>query len=482
MVVALETRELAVTYGSYSVGGDNTGRNCNRDIDGGITVVEGYTEDVVEFDFVLYGAESESEFVTECSAAVSAFSKDRQALTLTQGATTARTWSHASNTGFNARADIGVTAEDPHGSGRSRGYHVRITIQKPPSLDVSGRRSASVRVDYDTARVRTVTISGVYTALSSNSARAQYAAAIASYCSDVLTALTGTYESVPEAEQFEFDDASTSSTVDGGGKICSFTRVYRELIASQGGSNLDDSAIVRQSLVIMQASPAPGDSPQAINAQRPDEASASFTATLDKTVSTDLTGKWTGTYKAWVLGRIRTIVGGVIALENQNVSYDIEGNTIRADMRVTAVRVSGTLRYARTETLQIDQSPGVAPITHKNPLAAYVYDAPWVARQTVTIEVEAFGHQPLSAELLGIAPGDFGGFPPAIPEIGPLAGAKRVRESIGAPSYRIERRGRDGYFYDVTIASITASWRLYHEVAGHQKQTYTETETTIVGV
>lgn len=307
------TPDMAVTYGAYTVGGSS-----GRPIDGKIKFEDSFDRGVIEFDFLVTGS-TEATFASACQAAEAAFRLIRQTVNVKVGSTNLIDWSHSAATGFDSTASC-VKKGDAADTGRSRIYTARIVCERPADqTGLVGRRTSSVTVDYPPSKRKKVSIAGTWTAISTTKARAQYNAQIAAYCASVLTALTGNYELTDESAESNTDDT-----------LLVFRRTYEELIYTQAGS-VDDSAIVKQSFrTTKSAKDDNGDSD--INASDISTINASYECAIDKTVTTDLSTKWSA-IRSWIISRVRTAYSlAYLALVNESVTYDWDNNGIAVSL------------------------------------------------------------------------------------------------------------------------------------------------------
>lgn len=244
----MPTQELTITYGSYSVGAA-TGRL----ITGWTRSFDEYETAWIEFEFILTAA-TDALFATGIAAARAAYREPRLALTVTQNGESLLSLSQSANTGFDAAPSI-VKDGDPADTGRSRHFKVRIEFGRPAdNVSTSFRRYSTVTVEYLPSRQRRVTISGVYTANSTDGTTgsfAQYRAQIDSYATTVLSGISSTasFERVGEPNV-------TRNETD---KVTNFSAVYLEILYRQGGST-DIDWVVDPVLTVTIEREAPGDS------------------------------------------------------------------------------------------------------------------------------------------------------------------------------------------------------------------------------
>jgi hypothetical protein len=234
----MATRDYVATYNSFVVGGSTA-----RQIDGEVrrTLDNNFETTVVEFDFITT-ASSDSAFATEVLSCENAFRVPRQDFTLTQAGQTLISLKQSDNTGLDCAPSITKTG-DPADTGRSIKYHVRLEFGRPAdNTNTSGRRFSTITIDYAPTRQRTVTLDGMFTALSTNGAIEQYFASIAAFASTALTAIdaTATWEKIREPKV----DQNVSD------KFCNFTVVYKEILANQGPNTLDQLELVDPTMLI----------------------------------------------------------------------------------------------------------------------------------------------------------------------------------------------------------------------------------------
>lgn len=275
------------------------------------------------FDVLIRGT-SDATFAANCAEMESEFSKRRQLLKMEWGSSTERTLNPtaAVNTGLNTYARIDKAGTPGADTDRSRLYTVTVGGELP-STDTSGRRDSSLTVTYDPAQGRTVTIKGVWTALTTVEGTAQYAAQIAAFCSSALGALLplGTFELT--AQETERDDQD---------KVVRFSRTFREMFVAQPGGSLDNASIVAPVLSITRSIEAPGDSGGG-GVKRMETITCHFECWLDKTLSTDLATLWTGTIRPYLTEQVRSRFSPTyLAILNERPNYIPYTNQFTADV------------------------------------------------------------------------------------------------------------------------------------------------------
>lgn len=193
------TRELSVTYAGVTLGGtdDNFLLFDRHEVRGGYETI-GFT------GLVLVRADTAANFATKCAALETAFQTPNGTLVITQSSQTLKSFGHSGSTGFLGRPSYRKMGgrED---TGRSRLYEVRVDAQRPADLSgKSGLRIANIAVRTTFFNARSYRVAGTYTAISSTSASAKYAASVGSFLSSLETDLTGTWIRLDKS--VEYDD------------------------------------------------------------------------------------------------------------------------------------------------------------------------------------------------------------------------------------------------------------------------------------
>jgi hypothetical protein len=349
------TDELSVTWQGLTFGGSSA-----RQIDGYTIHEEDYERGYFEFSFITTAA-TDAAFATEIIAIRDAFRDPRGDLVVTQNGSTLLSRKHSDNTALNTFPTI-TKDGDPADTGRSRHFRARIEYGIPAdNVGTSFRRWSTVNVEYDPSGRRIVTISGTYTANSSDGTTgsfAQFLAQLATYAATVTSGIDSgaTFEPV----------GRPSVTRDETDKITDFVAVYKEILANQANGTLNDSAIVDPMLVITRERTAPGDSAGssvkfgstgtslvgggsgstvaelpttppaggvALDVQRPTVMTLSYSCIIDSTVTKDLSGKWTSTIRPFLIAQAQAYAGGGVILIDEKPNFgDIYNNRFSAVM------------------------------------------------------------------------------------------------------------------------------------------------------
>jgi len=376
---SVPTRELSITYGSYTVSPD-----------GGWTFSDTSDAFTLEFSFNVLGAtSSEADFATACAAAVTAYRKPFQDLTITQGSQT-QSFKPSANTGLETRASIVKVQDHVVNTGRSRRYTVRVTGGRPAdNVTTSGLREYSYSVQYAPNNRRLVSISGVWTAVSGTAARAGYDAGIEAVCNATLSALG------MSAAQVEIVGVPrTESSYND--KTLSFSRDYKEIKFGQLGAG-NDAGIVEQQLRITSRRWSEKNAPAGLQTSAPSkgetsaggagetsstgqalpltEITASYECWVRFDVTTDLAAKWTA-IESFVLAEMRKVANGkAFALVEVIPTYHHDDNRITATVRGVAV-ASGLVRREWQRVHSATTGALYVPVWNGNPSAKIKYDGP----------------------------------------------------------------------------------------------------------
>lgn len=359
------TRKLRIRYGPALIGGTSTSHLLD-----GFTkhvVADGTSLSSIDFECVVR-ATTEDALKAHCDALERTFRTPRLALGVTQeGRSLLRVDHDSAGGGFNTNPEI-VKAGQIGDSGRSRRYRLRVTFETPADqVTTSGLRESTVNVSYDESRIRTIRVSGTFTAVEgTTSARARYEAAIAAHATSVMSALSVTnynLEDEPVTEH-DYDD-----------KVLRFERVYREIIFGEGQDDPnDDPDITRQSLSVSRrdfseeyahtvgAGQAEVDTGGLTGGVDPAEVVFSgvqalsvfdlrYDASIDATRTTDLRAKYSS-LREWLLSQFSSFFSqGRFALTVERPTYDRVSNRISVEM-VAEGPVQGVGIVSRRQTTE----------------------------------------------------------------------------------------------------------------------------------
>lgn len=351
-------RLLAFTYGALTIGNGGssayhlTGRyRFNHDYDRGSLTFE-----------VVVQADDHADFVAAETALLDAYRLPDQALSVVLSATTRHSFDPAANSGFNLRASARKIGGEED-TALSAKYECVVTVELPANLTGrAGRRSSSVNVSTTTSGRRDVTITGVYTALANNAARAQFAAQVDTFCNSILTDLGGTWEKVgtPLAET---DDQN---------KVIRFTRSYAEVVYAQAASLVANHPALIQPRLSIRRSRA---SLQSITGGEPlREITVDFAASVVQ-VSADLTNLWESAVRPFMIREVERLSGGgTIAVIRETPVYGLNERDIAASM--TLLVSVGLLKARISVSDSHDLGLIFKPVWSGNPFERDEYKGP----------------------------------------------------------------------------------------------------------
>lgn len=374
------TRELRITYGSTIVGAGST----IYLIDGPFTLAKDYETVTVSAEVVCVGT-TVAEFLANCLALEAAFRVPRQFLEVRFGTNVHETFDPliGVNTGFDAVPRIDK-AGSPGDTSLSRRYRISVSVAVPADLaGQSGRRSSAVTFSRTDSNRGRLTITGQYTALTANNARAQFNASIDAFVTAVLAGFSGTWEG-------PFDRQEATNDTD---KSLNFSRVYEELLYNQSVGALDDTNLRRQTLTVSHSIDAPGDSVLfGQTARRLRRVTVTYTAAVDRTVSTNLQSVYDGRVKPWLVANLRAFAGSSqVALVEQTPTFDPVENRISVTMTLLASGLSNLIA-ARVTTSEVERSGiSLVPVWDGDRMSKVAFRGPGIITRTVTIVTTEFG-------------------------------------------------------------------------------------------
>ena len=414
--------ELTATYAGVTLGGGSA-----RQILDVYTNEEDFVNAFTEIEFVTTVA-SDAALVTELSTLRTAFRTPRQDLVVSQntggGAVTILSRKHSDNTGLNTAPRIIMDKDDAQ-TGRSRHFIVRIEYELPADVTSTSFRRGTTITRIDTAaRRKGVTLSGVYTANSTDgttTALAQFLAQIDTSDAAFLTVIssTATWERVgqPQVEFFE-----TNKTV-------KYTRVWREVNVAQSNSALEDPDIIDPHLEVSVETISPGDSvegsmvlgaapggapqaggggstqvgqtvsmgspttttnnPTGQGVKRPVILTVTYEADINFETDPELTSKWEEVIRPLIINYAEAyngnLAGGALVLSREVPAFEVYENHVRA--QIVFIAYSGSIVRLKISTRRMTQDGIVSyPITDKNPFSRYEFQGP--ASRNITIVEE----------------------------------------------------------------------------------------------
>lgn len=375
----MTTRTLKFVYGTLTIGASQA--DANYTLTGIYEFDESYEAALLSFQVAINSA-TVAGFLASEATLITAYTKPDQKLEVDLGGTNRHTYDPSAivNTGFNQRAELRKVTESPLNTDRSALYECSVTVQLPADLALrAGRLESSVRVEEDPSERRTATITGIYTALSSNAARAQFAASIEAYATDtVIVGLGGTWEQVsdPVAESDDQD------------KRLRFVRVYREIKRKQSNSATDLVSVVNPELLVFRSVV----STQSIGttAEPPVRLRAQYSADVRFSSTTDLDTLWEDTLRQYALDEIEAATGtSILTIITEDWRLDPGNNRLEATLDVLG---DGGSRFWQFQKEWVDRSNSgliLRPVWDGNPFSRDKYFGP--ATRTLTLVISSAG-------------------------------------------------------------------------------------------
>lgn len=361
------SRTASVTYGSLVIGASGTDSNIR--LTGKVAMEQSYRALTVEFDVIVLGS-SAANFLASEATLVAAYTKPLQDLSVIIGGSARWTFSHSSNTGFNAQPSIEKVAgiED---TDRSSRYRLSVAVQLPADLTgKAGRQDSRVELSTGPNGKKMVGISGTYTAVGGNSARDQYTANIATY--------VGAVKSAVGISNWELTDIPSEDT-DDEDKILTFRRQYAQIIKAQGVGTTDVGSIKNPQLVIRKVEKAAND-PNLFGLVTPlVEYRVSYSCDVDWTVTTDLAALYSGTIRPLIIQEIESLSSGSVYVltdtfvpepygsrvaVSMSALADGDGDLISAAAQTEDVRSTGEIRYVIWDGNPYSRDVYQGPKTH----------------------------------------------------------------------------------------------------------------------
>ena len=245
---------------------------------------------------------------------------------------------------------------------------------------ISGRVGAQEILQINAAGHKRLTLSGSYTATSSNAAKAQYDAAIAAYASAAQTrAGGGTWELVSENPQWSDHDTRLS-----------FTNVYRELKFNQSVGTLNNTSIFNADLIVRRGRVAPGDTDIGENTKRAIEVDVSYRCWV--VAGTDMRTTWSGTILPHIVAHVRTVTSStVVALIDSSPAFDDQEQRIDATLKLVVSDGSKFLKSLERTRDDVDLGVIYSPVWDGDVYARDAYPGPEVWIRTIVRETSHIG-------------------------------------------------------------------------------------------
>lgn len=350
-------RLLSFTYGSLTVG---NGGSADYHLTGRYRFTHDYDRASLVFEVVVQN-DDPAVFLASEAALLAAYRDQDQALLVVLSATTRHSFDPTTNTGFNTRANARKLGGQED-TGNSSKYECSVSVELPATRSGrGGRRSSSVNVSTTTSGRRDLTVTGVYTALVNNAARAQFAAQVDTYCASILSGLGGTWEKVgtPLAETDDQD------------KTIRFTRSYAEVVYPQAAALVAAHPALIQPRLSVRWSRA---SLQSITQAEPlREVVADFSASI--VTSADLPNLWENAVRPFMIREVERLSGGgTVAVIREQPLYGLNERQLVASMTLL---VSVGLLKARISVSDSEDFGSIfKPVWSGNPYERDEYQGP----------------------------------------------------------------------------------------------------------
>lgn len=351
------TRLLSFTYAGLTIGAGQSGSAYH--LTGRYRFRHEYGSASLVFEVAIQH-DTRASFLTAEADLLTAYRKPDQALVVELDSTERHAYDPADNSGFLARANVRKLGGQEDTANSSR-YECSVVVQLPADLSGrAGRQSATVDVSTTPSGRRSCTITGVYTALSNNAARAQFAAQIAAYATSVLSGLGGTWELV----------GTPQASTDDQDKILTFSRRYEEVIYAQSAAGTDAAALVGPRLRIRRSKSAANSTQALGGAADWIRLDVSYSTAVDKAETTDLLALWRDTIRPWILEEARRVSEvSVVIVNRETVDPDQDENRIDATMELLADPGAPFVRADVEVRDEIDHGVILKPVWNGKPYA-----------------------------------------------------------------------------------------------------------------
>ena len=407
------TRELAIVYGSLTLGGSSS----TYLLTGTYSIRHGYGQLTVECSVVVVAA-TQAAFRTAYIALEDAIRLPRQDLTITLGSGS-QSFTMAANTGLNqeavcSRSEAGSTFD----TGMSRLYDVSITCELPAdNTGDNGLATKTIDVMTDAADRALVTLNGSYTAIGVNSARAQYDAQIAGLISSTMTALSIT----------NYETIQTDVAEDYANKIVNFRLAVQEILYPETGAATNDSRLKNVRLTITRQQTNQGNA--TTNVEVPIELSVGYGCDVDSAVTTDLETLWDTVIYPYMVDKAREVTEATtIAVISKNPQYNRSGNGIEATIGVIAYSAGALISHQISTVDDENYAIKLIPVWDGNPAAKIIQTGEaniikTIREETVRFQRGVAGAPGAGGGALGGGAGGMGLFGGGVLQIGGIGGA-----------------------------------------------------------
>ncbi len=394
------TREWAIFYGNTTGGaiGSTTGGTTPIEIGGTSEKfllinkfghMRGYRQARVRFSVLVLGT-TNSAFVANCQELEDAFRSPRQRLRVVHDGVDFRDYDPATNSGFDQLPEIDKTGSSAD-TGRSRIYECRVVVRLPSDgtdgegNDLDGRDlDARINLTYEDNRRRTITVSGTWTALGTNSATDQYEQEIEDYMTDVQNEV----DSTATWQLIGTEDNNRNDT----NKEMTFTRRVKEITLEQGAGQTNLDPVIKQEISVSRVES--GSSDTFINGQltRPySRYSIDYNATIDinEISANGLPAYWEGTLRTHAINQALLQLGSLPsggAIMGETFRSDPENNMIFANFDYKTLNGSLVIQSTLSKTCRDMTGVVLTPVTTGNDFEYDVDEGP--PRRELRVEVD----------------------------------------------------------------------------------------------
>ena len=344
-------RDLTVQYGWTTIGDAVE----TAQIHGRVETERDHTQAVVRFRFIARASDgTPATWATERAAIEEAFRTPYQSLTITGGDTvTNGEWAaftpdgSSGPMGFDARPSIRQPGSE-FDSATSALFEVAITVQLAAdrlgaASERLGRRVSRVNVVYAETRLRTVTISGEWTGLSSSPlARPFYEQNIDAYCTQVLTSIdSGAAFDLIDEPLGDVEDSADGAAAAGLGRVLEFRRVYEEVPVPHAGAQSPAilNPLLRGQRFTIEINRV-GDLGASATARRLVTATMTFSCGVVARQGTDLLDLWENASRPFMNGRpVDRLSASATAVTDEKPKLLESENRIEATMTVAGATI-----------------------------------------------------------------------------------------------------------------------------------------------
>lgn len=359
-------RLLTITYAGLALPASG------YQITGVHTLDKSYDRFALEFDVVAQ-ASTEAALKTLTDALEAAYRNPDQDLSVTVNSQSFVSGSHSSNTLMSSRARCRLLPT--FRSAFSRCYRCTVEAILPADrTGRNGRQGSTVRVSTDKAGIKSLAVSAVYTALSTNSASAQGTASFATYTASLKTALGGTWQTT-EGVEYEHDDQD---------KVATFSAAYRQQIRDEGTSADETSFEVLTYRVTDERPQSDGGA----DVRAPYQLAVEFSVAVKSSVTVDLRDVYRTTIRAYIksLAAVGMTEASTPEVISDEVNYNFWDNTVSGVLRLTALP-SAVLRVEKLTSEEAFLGIALLPVFGENKHERVRHDGPADRRRFVQIAV-----------------------------------------------------------------------------------------------